>query len=522
MRAQILILAAILALPILADSTQAVRPNQLQGITNSQVTGNDLFLLFDSSAGVTKKFPASELDIRYAGALTAITRLTGEVTTTGSGATAATVANSAVMGKLLTGFSASAGVVAATDTVLQAFDKIVGNIALLAAKNAPTFTGTVTLQDGAITVPTGTNLTLSVDAVVAPVYETTSGNGFFGNNGSNGCVGYVGAGCVWQWGTSDMGPMNGKRVLPYTDNASDLGGSSNRWKDFYLAGNATLSGLTASQPVVTDASKNLTSQSYSAFTSNLSVFGGDSGLGGAKGLVPATSPGDASKYLAGAGGWTAAGNLTSGTTGLTVTGGSGAVFGSGTSLTIQTATGSQPGLISAADWTTFNGKQSTVSFTTFGSTPSTNGGGISSGVITLQPADATHPGGVSTTTQTIAGDKTFTGTMRGGSGGTYVMSPQEYDAGNSSTAITVNWSNGTLQKVTMTGSCTFTFSNPVTGAVYVLKLAQDGTGSRTYTWPVTVKWPGGVAPTGSGASKTDLCSFVYDGTSYYGSCQLNY
>jgi hypothetical protein len=191
-------------------------------------------------------------------------------------------------------------------------------------------------------------------------------------------------------------------------------------------------------------------------------------------------------------------------------------------LTIQTATGSQPGLISAADWAAFNGKQSTVSFTTFGSTPSNNGGGISSGVITLQPADATHPGGVSTTTQTFAGDKTFTGTMRGGSGGTYVMSPQEYDAGNSSTAITVNWSNGTLQKVTMTGSCTFTFSNPVTGAVYVLKLVQDGTGSRTYTWPVTVKWPGGVAPTGSGASKTDLCSFVYDGTSYYGSCQLNY
>jgi hypothetical protein len=243
MRAQILILAAILALPILADSTPAVRPNQLQGITNSQVTGNDLFLLFDSSAGVTKKFPASELDIRYAGALTAITRLTGEVTTTGSGATAATVANSAVMGKLLTGFSPSAGVVATTDTVLQAFDKIVGNIALLAAKNAPTFTGTVTLQDGAITVPTGTNLTLSVDAVVAPIYKTTSGNGFFGNNGSNGCVGYVGAGCVWQWGTSDMGPMSGKRVLPYTDNASDLGGSSNRWKDLYLAGNATFLNL---------------------------------------------------------------------------------------------------------------------------------------------------------------------------------------------------------------------------------------------------------------------------------------
>lgn len=43
----------------------------------------------------------------------------------------------------------------------------------------------------------------------------------------------------------------------------------------------------------------------------------------------------------------------------------------------------------------------------FGSTPNADGGSISSGVLTLQPADGTHPGGVSTTTQTFAGIKTF-------------------------------------------------------------------------------------------------------------------
>ena len=57
------------------------------------------------------------------------------------------------------------------------------------------------------------------------------------------------------------------------------------------------------------------------------------------------------------------GNLTSGTTGLTVTGGGSAIIGSGTSLTIQTATDSVPGLLSAADHTTFNAKQAALGFT---------------------------------------------------------------------------------------------------------------------------------------------------------------
>ena len=105
---------------------------------------------------------------------------------------------------------------------------------------------------------------------------------------------------------------------------------------------------------------------------------------------------------------------------------------------------------------------------------------------------------------------------------TFYLSPQEYNAGNSSTAITNNWDNGVTQKVTMTGNCTFTFSNPITGAMYSLRLLQDDTGARTYTWPAAVKWPGGTTPTGSGANKTDMIFFYYDGTSYYGSYNLNY
>jgi len=55
--------------------------------------------------------------------------LTGDVTGSGTGSFAATVANSAVIGKVITGFTSGAGTVAATDTILQAIQKLNGNIA---------------------------------------------------------------------------------------------------------------------------------------------------------------------------------------------------------------------------------------------------------------------------------------------------------------------------------------------------------------------------------------------------------
>ena len=47
----------------------------------------------------------------------------------------------------------------------------------------------------------------------------------------------------------------------------------------------------------------------------------------------------------------------------------------------------------------------------FGSTPNSNGQIIISNALSMQPADATHPGAVSTITQSFGGDKTFTGTI---------------------------------------------------------------------------------------------------------------
>lgn len=87
---------------------------------------------------------------------------------------------------------------------------------------------------------------------------------------------------------------------------------------------------------------------------------------------------------------------------------------------------------------------------------------------------------------------------------------------NSSTAITINLSNGTFQYITLTGNATITMPTAAAGKSFILLLAQDATGSRTVTWS-TVVWPGGTAPTiTSTASKKDLYSFFSDGTNWYG------
>jgi len=100
----------------------------------------------------------------------------------------------------------------------------------------------------------------------------------------------------------------------------------------------------------------------------------------------------------------------------------------------------------------------------------------------------------------------------------------EYDNGNSGTAITLDWNKGNKQKLTLTGAAALTFSaSPGAAASYVMKLVQDATGSRTITWPASVKWSGGTAPvlsTSPGA--VDIIGLYYDGTNYYGMASINF
>jgi hypothetical protein len=149
--------------------------------------------------------------------------------------------------------------------------------------------------------------------------------------------------------------------------------------------------------------------------------------------------------------------------------------------------------------------------------------------LTLPTADGTSgqvlsTNGSGTLSFGNAGDVTLTGTQtltnKTIEAGTFTNGyTEEVFTGNSSTAITLDLANGTVQIITLTGNCVYTFPTPVAGKSFTLIHLQDATGSRTVTWPSTVDWPSATAPTlTSTASKADKFVFTaISGTSWLGS-----
>jgi hypothetical protein len=94
--------------------------------------------------------------------------------------------------------------------------------------------------------------------------------------------------------------------------------------------------------------------------------------------------------------------------------------------------------------------------------------------------------------------------------------------------VTIDLEQGNTFAHTLTGSVTYTFSNPPSTNAqnsnaqaygFTLKIKQDGSGNRTITWPASVDWAGGSAPTLTGtANSVDVFTFLtHDaGTTYYG------
>jgi len=95
---------------------------------------------------------------------------------------------------------------------------------------------------------------------------------------------------------------------------------------------------------------------------------------------------------------------------------------------------------------------------------------------------------------------------------------EEVVTANTGTAYTIDLANGSVQILTLTGNVTFTFPTATAGRGLTILLKQDATGSRTATWPASVKWPSNIAPTITAtASKADKYVFVADGTYWVGS-----
>lgn len=134
-----------------------------------------------------------------------------------------------------------------------------------------------------------------------------------------------------------------------------------------------------------------------------------------------------------------------------------------------------------SDSTCMSTGSTSVSFTTAGSSPNDNGGSISSGVITLQPADATHPGLVSTTTQSFAGNKTIVGsgtvlTIQGSGTGQVLLGQNLSNSSYSAISLNQNANN---YNFTSSGSDANLYVNRPAGKDIII---QEGGGSAQTTF----------------------------------------
>jgi len=101
------------------------------------------------------------------------------------------------------------------------------------------------------------------------------------------------------------------------------------------------------------------------------------------------------------------------------------------------------------------------------------------------------------------------------SNGQYI---EEYATTGTSGAVTIDLDTGNNFSTAMAGAVTYTFSNPAaSGRVssFTLKVVNNGS---AITWPASVDWPAGTAPTLSASGATDVFTFFTHngGTTWYG------
>ena len=168
-------------------------------------------------------------------------------------------------------------------------------------------------------------------------------------------------------------------------------------------------------------------------------------------------------------------------------------------------------------------------------------GTIDTGSSTLGCGNITSTGSVTGTSLDCNGNADISGSLTM-SGGTLDMSSEDIDNIRSATFIAeldhttamnnlesyeIDWGLAQKQMVTLSpnsgNAVTLPFVDPDGPCNLMLKVKQDGTGSRTVTWDTdpAVHWAGGTAPTlTTGANSVDLIAFYFDGVIFYGQASL--
>jgi len=174
--------------------------------------------------------------------------------------------------------------------------------------------------------------------------------------------------------------------------------------------------------------------------------------------------------------------------------------------------------------------------TKWGSNGGSSGGGGGSGTVTS--VSVTSGNGLAgtvtnpTSTPAIALSTTITGIVKGNgtafvaaTAGTDYLAPTGTNAGallqenvnvvaaSGASQTIPDITSDTINEITLTASCNFTFPTGAAGKSFLLMLTQGGSGGYTAAWPASVLWSGGAAPTLTVTlGKTDIFTFVWNST----------
>lgn len=212
-------------------------------------------------------------------AITAVSSLTGEATGTGPGATAVTLTNSAVIGKVLTGYTSGAGTVSATDTILQAIQKLNGNAAVISGAAVTSLTGEATGSG-----PGATAITLTNSAVIGKVLTGySSGAGTVSAtdtilqsiqklNGNDALALPLTGGTL-------TGTLTSRAITPSANATYDIGVTGTRYVNLWLSGNATVGGNVAATGTLAGSNYSGTSSGTNTGDQTITLTGDVTGSG---------------------------------------------------------------------------------------------------------------------------------------------------------------------------------------------------------------------------------------------------
>ena len=243
----------------------------------------------------------------------------------------------------------------------------------------------------------------------------------------------------------------------------------------------------------------LTLGDLSTSTSGVTITGGTGAVVGSGATIDIATANGTTTGLLSASDWNTfnnkqapltLGNLSSSTSGVTITGGTGAVVGSGATIDIATANGTTTGLLSATDWNTFNNKQAPLTLGNLSSSTSgvtiTGGTGavIGSGAtIDIATANGTTTGLLSATDWNTFNNKQAPltlGNLSTSTSGVTITGGTGAVVGSGAT-IDIATANGTTTGL-LSATDWNTFNNKVGGSGTNNRVAYwNGTGSITYS-----------------------------------------